>query len=77
MKRIKNLTVKTTFSVGLGDLEVPDKVFEQLKETAEIGEIVDPVSFDYTESAEWLRDNIHLRDCMECEWEITELDDES
>ena len=74
MKKIKSLKVKTTFKVGLGDIEVPDGVFEQLQEISEIGETVDPVSFDYAESAEWLRDHIHLRDCFECEWEIEDME---
>lgn len=32
MKTIKDLTVKVTYKVGLGNVEVPKKVFKQLNE---------------------------------------------
>lgn len=34
MKIIKDLSVTVTYTVGLGDVEVPDKVFEQLDKMA-------------------------------------------
>lgn len=30
MKRLKNLTVSRTYTVGLTDVEVPDEVYERL-----------------------------------------------
>ena len=30
MKKIKDLTIKVTYRVGLSDVEVPDKVYDEL-----------------------------------------------
>ena len=68
MKTIKDLDVKVTYRVGLGDVKVPDKVFKQLTEIAEKG-----IELDGAEANEWLRDNIKERDCYDLEYEITEL----
>lgn len=37
MRTIKDLTVKVTYTVGLGDVEVSDEVFEQLDKMADYG----------------------------------------
>lgn len=74
MSKIKSLTVKTSFKVGLGDIEAPKKVIEQLEEMNENCDTADTSSFDFAEATEWLRDNIHLRDCFECEWEVERIE---
>jgi hypothetical protein len=73
MKTIKNLDVKVTYRVGLGDVKVPDKVFKQLKEIADKGIELDGTGMDYLEANEWLIDNIKERDCCDLEYEISEL----
>lgn len=73
MKTIKNLDVKVTYRVGLGDIEVSDEVFEQLNEIIENGTEIDGMGMEYSEASEWLRNNIKERDCCDLEYEITEL----
>lgn len=74
MKKIKNLTVKVTYRVGLGDVEMPDEVYEQLTEAAEDGDTIESGGIKYTEAAEWLSNNIRERDCMDWEAEIEEAE---
>jgi hypothetical protein len=73
MKTIKDLSVNVTYRVGLGDLEVSEKVFEQLNEIADNGVSIDGTGMDYPEANEWLKDNIKERDCCDLEYEIEEL----
>lgn len=37
MKKIKGLRVKVTYTVGLGDIEVPDSVFKALRKCYDAG----------------------------------------
>jgi len=74
MKTVKDLTVKVTYRVGLGDVEMPQKVYDQIVEAAENGDDIDPSgSRKYADAADWLSDNIRERDCMDCEAEIEEV----
>jgi hypothetical protein len=73
MKTIKDLSVNVTYRVGLGDLEVSEKVFEQLNEIADNGVSIDGTGMEYPEAIEWLRDNIKEGDCCDLEYEIEEL----
>jgi len=66
MKTIKNLSVKVTYNVGLGNVEVPDDVYEQLEETEEF-------SSEYGENykaLDWLLNNIHENDAYQHEFEV-------
>jgi len=75
MKTIKNLTIKTTFTVGLGDLKVPNAVYNGLcKIEADYhGEMSDNIGRnchdkDISAAFEWLSDNIEMGDA--CDWEF-------
>lgn len=69
MKKIKDLTIKVTYRVGLSDVEVPDKVYDE-------GGYV-PEGDDELENAnEWLLDNIRQEDAMDWEFEIDDFQDE-
>jgi len=74
MKTIKKLKVKVTFQVGLGNVKVSNKIFEQLNEITENGGEIDGMRWDCPESLEWLKENIRERDCFNLNYEITELD---
>ena len=37
MKKIKDLTIKVTYRVGLSDVEVPDKVYDELAKAYDEG----------------------------------------
>lgn len=71
MKVIKDLTVKVTYTVGLGDVEVSDEVFEQLEQMADYGFSVGiGDSEKYEKAFEWLMNNIREDDAMEWEYEV-------
>lgn len=74
MKTVKDLTVEVKYRVGLGNVEVPDDVFEQLVEAADNWDRIDPTMMNkYVEAAEWLTENIRERDCMDWECEIEDI----
>lgn len=71
MKVIKDLAVMVTYTVELGGVEVPDKVFEQLNNMAKYGISVGiGDSEKYEKAFEWLMDNIREDDAMEWEYEV-------
>jgi hypothetical protein len=73
MKTIEDLTVKVTYKVGLGGLNVSEKIHKQLNEIAENSIELDGMGMDYPEASDWLKDNIRERDCCNLEYEIEEL----
>lgn len=78
MKTINDITVKVTYTVSLGSIEVDDEIYEaicnsydnnlQLGSDCFIGEI------DAVEASEWLNDHIRESDAMDWEYEIEDLD---
>lgn len=83
MKKIKDLTVKVTYTVGLCNLNVPDEVYNALAECYDNGGEVpmpdDCIIDNCPELAcasEWLTDNINESDAMDWEFEIEDLQDE-
>jgi hypothetical protein len=73
MKNIKDLTVKVTYEVGLGDLEMPKEVYKQLLRASERGDDIKMNSMKYSSAESWLSENIRERDCMEWKVEIIDL----
>lgn len=73
MITVKDLTVKVTYRVGLGDVEMPEKVFEQIMEAAENCDEIDPSGMQYADAGEWLSNNIREGDCMDWSAEIEEI----
>lgn len=81
MKTIKDLTIKVTYRVGLGDVKVPDQVYNALSECYDRGGDVpmpDECSItgqpELAEAAEWLTDNIRQNDAMDWEFEIEDIE---
>ena len=71
MKVIKDLAVTVTYTVELGGVEVPDKVFERLDNMAKYGTSVGiGDSEKYEKAFEWLMNNIREDDAMEWEYEV-------
>lgn len=73
MNKIKDLTVKVTYTVGLSDVEVSDEVYEALQYLADRGEtscdIVD--ADEQVETAfEWLSNHIHEDDALDWNYEV-------
>lgn len=73
---VKNLQVEMTVGIGLGEIEMPKAVFEELKKWEEqiinddhimSGEIS-------SETADWLARNLEKRDGFEWKYEIKAID---
>lgn len=71
MKTIKDLTVTVTYTVGLGNVEVPDNVFEQLESNQEIDINDDSLS----DAMEWLSQHIKEEDAMDWRYEIDDIEE--
>jgi hypothetical protein len=75
MITVKDLTVKVTYRVGLGDVEIPQEVYDQINEAAENGDEISISGMsEYPEALQWLSDNIRESDCMD--W-VAEIEDVS
>ena len=74
MKTIKELTIRVTYRVGIGNFKVPDNIYNELNQIAGsgIGE-VDGMGMEYSDAVEWLRDNIQERDCCDISYAIEDL----
>lgn len=70
MKTIKNLTVTVTYTVGLGDIEVPEEVYDDLTEHYDNGAWEVP---EDSIATEWLAENIIEKDAMSWSYEIDDL----
>ena len=74
MKTVKDLTISVKYRVGLGDVDMPQNVYDQLVEASENGDEIDPCdNRKYSDAAEWLSDNIKERDCMEWSAEVDDI----
>lgn len=76
MAKIESLDVTVKYRVGLGGLNVPKKVLEQLEDAANNSKTLDLDTRGdkrYAEATEWLIDNIKEADCMDWECEIDDL----
>lgn len=73
MSKIRNIIVKSTHKVGIGGLNAPKIVIDQLQKMYDSSEEVNITSEKYPEAMEWLRDNIKERDCFDMEYEIISL----
>lgn len=63
---VTGLTVKVYYSVSLTDVEIPQKVYDQLDEASNNGKGISTSSEpEYPEAAQWLSDNIREGDCMQ------------
>ncbi len=72
MEKIKtNIEVKVTYTVALGEVEVPQDVYGELMEMYQQSEIIGMQ--DGRKSTEWLLRNIKENDCFDWEAEINEI----
>ena len=77
MKRLKNLTVSCTYTVGLTDVEVPDEVYEGLASRDDFAADMLNMSDEENAAFEWLVDNIEERDAMEWICEVDEMEEDN
>lgn len=73
MKLIKDLTVQVTYTVGLGDVEMPEDVYNEIIEADKKGVHFDMTFDKNVIASSWLVDNINEADCMEWKAEILEI----
>lgn len=77
MIKVEDLTIKVSYTVGLGNVQMPEEVYRQLLDAAENFKELDVTggSRDHQEAAEWLVENIKEKDC--CDWsaEVDEISD--
>jgi len=73
MAKIKDLWVKVTYEVRLGDLEVPKEVKKELKEAYRKSSEIEGVEDRYPEASDWLVQNIKEKDCYDWKVEIEDL----
>lgn len=72
---LKDLKVKVTYEVGLGNLDIPKEALEQMEDAYENCKDLDGFGYDkYNEAREWLNSNIQESDCCDIEYEIIEMD---
>jgi hypothetical protein len=73
MKTIKDLTIKITYEVSLGNIEVPKKVYKQLLKSAKKGKDIEMQSLEFDDAEIWITENFKERDCTEWKAEIVDL----
>lgn len=73
MKKIKDLTIKVTYIVGLSNIEVPDEVYNELAKAYDEGGDVPEWDDELENANEWLLDNIRQNDAMEWEFDMGEI----
>jgi hypothetical protein len=75
MKKVKELSVTVKYSVGLGDIEIPDDVYNEIiKSQDSFIEIAADSQHLYPQAFQWFIDNIKERDCIDITYEILNID---
>jgi len=72
MKKIKGLTVTVTYRAGYGDIEVSDKIYDQLMNNSEFSSD----DMENSEAFEWLSSNIREDDAMDWKIEVEDIEEE-
>lgn len=75
MKRLKNLTVSCTYTVGLTDVEVPDEVYEGLASRDDFAADMLNQTDEEGAAFEWIRDNIEEQDAMERKFQVDDMEE--
>lgn len=71
--KIKHLSVTVKYRVGLGRLNMPKKVYEEIDKAMDNGHDIDMNDHRYPNAADWLADTIQERDCMDWNCEVDDL----
>lgn len=68
---VKKLSLTVTYKVGLGNVEIPKKVYEQLKKAAEKGDEIE--MHTYPDAADWMSSKISERGCFDWKAQVDQL----
>ena len=71
--KIEDLWVKVTYEVKLGNLEIPQDVFDEIEKSGEEGYDVEMNAGIYPSAESWLSHKINEGDCMEWKCEIIDI----
>lgn len=78
MKTINDITVKVTYTVSLGSIEVDDKIYKAIcnsyDNNLQLGSDCFIDEIDAVKTSEWLDNHIRESDAMDWEYEIEDLD---
>jgi len=81
MKTIKDLTVQVTYTTGLGNVDVSDKVMRGLEKIQDehygkidINTYTRENDKDIAAAIDWIRDNIEEKDAYDFEYEIIDCE---
>jgi len=74
--KAKDLTVTITYKVSLSDIDMDDKVYEQLTKASDRLETlgISPIISRYQEATQWLADIIHEDDAYHWEAIVEEIE---
>jgi len=82
MRKIQDLTVKTTYRAGFGSLEVTESIYNglcKIRDNYGFGISADEANMakdnEILDAYEWLTDNINESNAMWWEYEIEELEE--
>lgn len=70
-KTINFLTVKVTYTVGLGNVKAPKDIAEQLMNVE--GEEIDFTDERHSDLCDWVQNNIRERDCYHSSFEVQDI----
>lgn len=70
MKKIENMTVTVTYTVGLTGVEVPDNVYDAILEYDKIDTGTITPDNDYYEALDWLADHVDESNADEVNYEV-------
>ena len=77
MKKINDITVKVTYTVGLSNVQVSDELYEAICNSYDngyrLGSDCDSGD-DACDATDWISSNIRESDAMDWEYEIEDLD---
>lgn len=71
--KIEKLTVDVKYRVGLGNVEMPEMVYDQLLKAEENGHTIDSNDQRYPDAEIWLSENIREADCCDHEVEVYDM----
>jgi len=70
---VEDLWVKVTYEVKLGNLEIPEGVYDEIQEALDKGDDIKMNIGKYPDAEDWLSTKINESDCMEWKCEIVDL----
>lgn len=74
MKNIKELAVTITYTIGLGNIDIPENIYNELEKAYDNNDTLDSFSTltlnKYSNAIDWLAENVKEKDCMNWECEI-------